>query len=143
MQIRLHKCVSVKYQSLEDWTESRDILRCNLQFHGKERYDCILSESEISALQFSRLKALLRCKFPSGRLLDIAVVHKFTSYAKWKPNTIWAGCKVLEEEELSSFLLMDEVVRGALLAPAFGSGKKQLHYFMDTIDGDMYLRAGN
>ena len=34
---------------------------------------------------------------------------------------------------------MDEVVRGALLAPAFGSDEKPLYYFMDTINGDMYL----
>lgn len=38
---------------------------------------------------------------------------------------------------------MDEVIRGALLAPAFGSGNKSLHYFIDTVDSDMYLRAGN
>ena len=38
---------------------------------------------------------------------------------------------------------MDEVVRGALLAPAFGSENKSLYYFIDTIDSDMYLRAGN
>ncbi|PPQ87069.1 hypothetical protein CVT25_000049 [Psilocybe cyanescens] len=141
--IRLYKCVSVKYQSLEDWTESCDILRCNRQFHGQERYDCILSESKSSALQFSRLKALLRCKPPSGRLLDVALVQKFTAYGKWKPNTIWDGCKVFKENACPSFLLMDEVVRGALLAPAFGSGENALYYFMDIVDGDMYLRAGN
>ena len=128
---------------MEDWTESRDILRCNRQFHGKARYDCLISGSGCSSLQFSRLKALLRCKFPSGQLLDVALVRTFGSHLKWKPNTIWDGCKVLEEAELSSFLLMDEVVRGALLAPAFGSKQKRLHYFIDTVDGDMYLRAGN
>ncbi|KAG5650062.1 hypothetical protein H0H81_000906 [Sphagnurus paluster] len=89
----LYKCAHIKYQSLEDWTESHDIL--------------------------------------------------FTPHTKWKPNTIWDGCQVLEEDKLSSFLLMETVVRGALLAPAFGSEKLPLHYFMDTIDGDMYLRARN
>jgi hypothetical protein len=123
--------------------ESCDILRCNHQFHGQERYDCLLSESGCSELQFSRLKALLRCKFSSGRLLDVALVHKLTSHAKWKPNTLWDGCKVLEEDKNSTFLIMDEVVRGALLVPAFGSGNKFLFYFIDTIDSDMYLRAGN
>src|SRR5712672_3756497 len=91
-----------------------------LPVHGQERYDCLLSESESSTLQFSQLMALLQCRLPSGRLLDIAVVHKFMSHAKWKPNTIWDGCKLLEEDKFLSFLLMDEVVRGALLAPAFG-----------------------
>jgi hypothetical protein len=62
---------------------------------------------------------------------------------RWKPNTVWNGCKVLEEDKSSSFLLMDEVVRGALLAPAFGSENRLLYYFIDTVDSDMYLRAGN
>ncbi len=129
---------------MEDWTESCDILRCNRQFHGQAQYDCLISGSGSSTLQFSRLKALLRCKLPSGRLLDVALVHKFSPHLKWKPNTIWDGCKVLEEAKFSSFLLMDEVVRGALLAPAFGSKQKRLHYFIDSVgDGDMYLRAGN
>ncbi|KDR73369.1 hypothetical protein GALMADRAFT_72471, partial [Galerina marginata CBS 339.88] len=141
--IRLYKFASLTYQSCENWTESRDILRCSRHFHGQERYDCILSESDNPALQFSRLKALIRCKLPSGRLVDIALVHKFNSHGKWKPNTIWDGCIVLEEDKLSSFLLMDEAVRGALLAPAFGSKNEVLHYFVDTTDGDMFLRAGN
>lgn len=94
-------------------------------------------------MQFSRLKALLRCKLPSGRLLDVALVHKFNPHARWKPNTVWNGCKVFEEENSLSFLLMDEVVRGALLAPAFGSGNRRLYYFIDTVDSDIYLRAGN
>ena len=114
----------IKYQSVEDWMESCDILRCNHQFHGQEQYDFLLSDSGSSELQFSRLKTLLRCKLSSGRLLDIALVHKFTSHAKWKLNTLWDGCKVLEEDKISFFLVMDEVVQGALLVLAFGSGNK-------------------
>lgn len=128
---------------MEDWTEGCDILQCNDQFHGQAQYDSVLSESGSSALQFSRLKALLRCRIPSGQLLDVALVQNFTSHVGWKPNTVWDGCKVFEEDKSASFLLMDKVVRGALLAPAFGSGNRLLYYFMDTIDSDMYLWAGN
>ena len=62
---------------------------------------------------------------------------------KWKPNTLWDGCKVLEEDKILSFLVMDEVVWGALLVLAFGSGNISLYYSIDTIDSDMYLQAGN
>jgi hypothetical protein len=36
---------------------------------------------------------------------------------------------------------MDYVIRGALLTPAAGSGKANLHFLVDTIDADMFLRA--
>ena len=62
---------------------------------------------------------------------------------KWKPNTLWDGCKVLEEDKILPFLVMDEVVWGALLVLAFGSGNISLYYSIDTIDSDMYLQAGN
>ena len=41
------------------------------------------------------------------------------------------------------FLVKDEVVRGTLFVLAFGSGNKSLYFFIDTIDDDMYLQAGN
>jgi hypothetical protein len=36
---------------------------------------------------------------------------------------------------------MDYVVRGALLTPARDSGKPDLHFLVDTVDADMFLRA--
>lgn len=130
---------------MENWSESRDILRCNPDFHERERWDCILSEAggPGGSAQFSQLKALIWCKLLSGRRVDVALVQIFNPHVKWKPNTIWDGCKVVEEGKLTSFLLMDEVIRGALLAPAFGSENKGLYYPIDTIDSDMYLRAAN
>ena len=44
------------------------------------------------------------------------------------------------EAKESSFILMDYIVRGALMCPVFESDIG-LHYFVDTIDADMFSRV--
>ncbi|KAJ7464184.1 hypothetical protein FB451DRAFT_1352911 [Mycena latifolia] len=140
IQIRPFKCAYITYQSLEDWRGVRDIIRCNPCFHGGARYDSVLFNSDSSEMDFARICAFLRCTLESKRQIDVALVHEFRQN-KWKPKTDWAGCQVREERKDFSFLLMDYVIRGALLAPATDSGKDNLHFFVDTVDADMFLRA--
>ncbi|KAK6992378.1 hypothetical protein R3P38DRAFT_3226232 [Favolaschia claudopus] len=80
----------------------------------------------------------------SGRIVDLAMVQNM-KHTNWRPKTSWDGCLVLEEEKNISFLLMDFVMGGALLAPAEGpsSLRGRLHYFVDVVDGDMFLRVLN
>lgn len=91
-------------------------------------------------MAFSRIVALLRCTLESKRQFDVALVHQFRD-SKWKPRTAWAGYQVHEEVREYSFLLMDYVIRGALLTSAAGSGKENIPFFVDTVDPDMFLRA--
>ena len=134
----------VDYQSLEDWTGARDILRCNPNFHHEPRYDCVILNYEAVKLPVAsaRLQHLVRCILPSRRPVDIALVHMF-KYDKWRPRTFWDGCEVRDEEKNISFLRMDYVVRGALLARAFEAPRESLHYIVDTVDYDMFLRVNN
>lgn len=124
---------------MEDWTEARDILRCNPNFFNKERYDCVIINDDSPATTVMRLRSLLRCKMSSGKMIDMALVHSFTR-TKWKPDTMWENCQIRTEAKDSSFVLMDYVVRGALMCPDFKSDARQ-HYLVDTIDGDMFLRV--
>jgi hypothetical protein len=126
---------------MEDWTEAQDILRCNPDFHQRERYDCVIINDDNPRTTVIRLRSLLRCRLFSGKVIDVALVHAFTQ-TKWKSNTMWDNCQVCVEARDSSFILMDYVVRGALLCPVFNSNAR-LHYIMDTIDGDMFLRVNN
>ncbi|KAJ7168011.1 hypothetical protein C8R46DRAFT_898867 [Mycena filopes] len=140
IEIRPFKCVHVTYQSLEDWRGLRDILRCNPKFHGRPRFDSVLINSDSPGLAFARLFALLRCKLESNRQVDVALVRQFRR-SKWKPRTEWAGCQVHEEDKSYSLMLMDDVIRGALLTRVPVSGKENLHFLVDTVDADMFLRA--
>ncbi|KAJ7812506.1 hypothetical protein B0H14DRAFT_2377547 [Mycena olivaceomarginata] len=137
LQICQFKCVYISYQPLEDWRGARDILRCNCSFHGDERYDAVLVNMTDPGLHFARLRSLLRCELPSGRWIDVALVHMFKTSC-WKPKTRWAGCQIRDE---SSFLWIEHVVQGALLAPVSGAPNEPTHILVDTVDVDMFLRA--
>ncbi|KII85171.1 hypothetical protein PLICRDRAFT_57110 [Plicaturopsis crispa FD-325 SS-3] len=144
IKIRPYKCLYLKYQSLEDWSEARDIMRCSSRFHQRERRDCVLVNTEGSDLTCARLCGLFACYLPSGRTCDVALVQYFKS-TKWRPRTEWAGCRVYEEKAISrtEFVMLRFLVRGVHMIPAFDSLKPPIHYLNDTVDGDIFLRAGN
>lgn len=126
---------------MEDWTEARDILRCNPDFHERKRYDCVIVNDDGPGTTVARLRLLLRCRLPSGKVVDMALVHAFNRN-KWRPFTMWDNCQIYAETQDSSFLLMDYVVRGALLCPFFDFDTK-FHYLIDTVNGDMLLCVNN
>lgn len=141
IQVQLFKCLYLTYQSLEDWTEARDILRCNPDFHDHNRYDCVIINDDSPGTTVVRLRSLLRCRLFSGKEIDMALVHPFAQDS-WKPRTMWDNCQIRAEAKNTSFMLMDYVIRGALLCPIFDSNSN-LHYIVDTVDGDMLLRVNN
>jgi hypothetical protein len=139
-QVQRYKCVTLKYQSKVDWTEARDILRCNSDFHGQPRFDCVVIHDDAPGITCARLQSLIRCWLPSGKVVDFAIIHGFTR-SGWKPRTLWKGCRVLDEDEMSSIVQMDYLLRGALMCPVSGKDDERAHYLIDTVDPDMFLRA--
>ena len=131
--------VVLKFQSLEDWTEGRDILRCNTSFHGEPRFDCVIIHDDAPDLSVARLCDLFHCILPSKKHIDLALVHRF-SHSHWKPKTVWSGCRVLDEDVESSLVFMDYILRGALLCPVTQHKDEKSHYFIDTVDADIFLR---
>ncbi|KAF7327293.1 hypothetical protein MKEN_00306800 [Mycena kentingensis (nom. inval.)] len=92
-------------------------------------------------LACARLRALVRCRLPSGRVVDVALVRRIDS-SSWRPRTDWDGRWVFEETTSFDFLLVDHIIRGALLTPVLPkpSGRSALHFLVDVVDGDMFLR---
>lgn len=141
-QIDICKCAYITYSSVEDFREARDILRSNADWYGKPRYDCALLDGT-ERLNFARLQLLFRCKFDNGKVIDLAAVTRF-SPSQWKPRTVWRGCRVLDEKNSLEIINATDIIRGALLCPAFGApASKNAHYLVDCIDGDMFLRAND
>ncbi|KAK6996123.1 hypothetical protein R3P38DRAFT_3287864 [Favolaschia claudopus] len=132
--IEVFRCVYLEYQSKDDWTTAEDILRCNTNWYNSgPRYDCVLFNSDQPGIACARLRSLIRCKLPSSRVVDLAVVQNMKR-SKWRPKTSWDGCVVLEEEANLTFLLMDYVIRGALLTPAEGpNSRNRFHYLVDAV----------
>ncbi|KAJ7574853.1 hypothetical protein C8J56DRAFT_1064268 [Mycena floridula] len=137
------RCFEVRYQSLDDWTEARDLLRCNPNWNNAgARYDSILINTDDGDISPARLVNVFRCKFmSSGKTLDIALVNRLCRSRKWKPRTVWDGYQVFEEDKDSSFISMEYIVRGVLLAPAFNTKKQSFYTLVDCADYDMFLRA--
>jgi hypothetical protein len=116
-------------------------LNSNPNFHQHEQYDCVIINSDHTpGTSAVRLISLLQYQLPSGKVVDIALVHLFTQNS-WKLDTMWKNCQISAEarNSESSFVLMDYVwvVQGArLLYPIFDSNAR-LHYVVDTVNEDM------
>ena len=137
-----YKCAVLKYQSVEDWTEGTDIMRCNPNFHGRPRYDCIIIHDDAPMLSVARLCDLFRCWLPSGKIIELVLVRRFSD-SKWKPRTVWDGCRVLDERQDTTLVQMNYIVRGALVCPVSERAEEISHYLIDSIDADIFLRANN
>jgi len=118
----------------------KDILRCNPDFHGSSRFDCVIIHDDAPGITCARLEGLIRCWLPSGTVLDLALIHGFTR-SKWKPRTFWKGCRILDEDKNSSIVGMSYLLRGALMCPVSEHDGEKAHYFVDTVDPDMFLRG--
>jgi hypothetical protein len=53
---------------------------------------------------------------------------------------MWDGCRVVEQQQRTSFILAESAVRGALLCPVSDDDNEKAYYVVDTVDGDMFLR---
>jgi hypothetical protein len=73
------------------------------RFHGEPRYECVVVHDDAPRLTCARLQSLIRCWLPSGKVLDLALIHGFTN-SKWKPRTLWKGCRILDEDDNSSIV---------------------------------------
>lgn len=138
-QAQRYKCIVLKYQSVEDWTERVDIVRCNPRFHGQRRFDCAIIHDDAQQLSVARLHDLIRVWLPSGTILDLALVHRL-SRSKWKPRTTWDGCRVLDEEADTTLVQVDYLLRGSLVCPVSERDGEKTHYFVDSVDPDIFLR---
>ncbi|KAJ7344065.1 hypothetical protein DFH08DRAFT_701692 [Mycena albidolilacea] len=141
-QIEQCKVIYVEYQSKVDWRSSRDILHCNPRFHNAPRFDCIIYETDDDLIAMGELFFVFRCHLPGNVVIDFAMVRTFRK-TTWQPNTR-TDCPIREKmpATAASFVTLEHVVHGTLLCPIFG-GKAEMHYIIDCVDEDMYLRVNN
>ncbi|KAJ7253263.1 hypothetical protein C8J57DRAFT_1660481 [Mycena rebaudengoi] len=139
IKIRPFRCLYLHYQSLEDWTDCRNILRCNPRYFDHPRYDCVLINTDSSDMVCARLRGLFACEV-SGQWHHVALIQKFKR-SSWTPRTKWEGCRVYEESQSTCFVMVKYFIRAVYMVPAF-QGKAHTYYLVDSVDYDMVLRAG-
>ncbi|KAH7105253.1 hypothetical protein BKA62DRAFT_692225 [Auriculariales sp. MPI-PUGE-AT-0066] len=146
IQVKTYRAVYVNFESVEDLLSGQDILRCNKNWNGRPRFDCALLDDRKglkTTYRPIRLCALLECKLRGGAIVQVVAATRFVPSA-WRPNTVWHGCRVFDEREELMFFLPDQLIRRAVMCPAFGAPNKLTHYLHDTAgDGELYLRMHN
>ncbi|KAJ6601689.1 hypothetical protein DFH09DRAFT_1480656, partial [Mycena vulgaris] len=142
IKVRACKVIYVDYQSTVDWRSARDILRCNPKFHNAPRFDSVMYDTDDDPLAMGQLQFMFRAHLPSGAKLDLATIRPFRK-TSWQPKT-QTDCPIREQVPVQSsiFITLEHIVRGVLLCPIFG-GRQDMHYVIDCIDEDMYLRLHN
>jgi hypothetical protein len=74
--------------------------------------------------------------------MELVLVRRFSD-SKWKPRTLWDGCRVLDEQRDTTLVQMDYLLRGALVCPVSERAEEISHYLIDSVDPDIFLRANN
>ncbi|CDO71089.1 hypothetical protein BN946_scf184844.g93 [Trametes cinnabarina] len=74
MNISEYRLLRINYESLADWREETDLLRCSPNFFNQPRYDCVLLHATPSF--FARLILVFTCKV-GDRIEPLALVQPF------------------------------------------------------------------
>ncbi|KAG1804749.1 uncharacterized protein HD556DRAFT_1192785, partial [Suillus plorans] len=130
--------LQVNYESMVDWRQHTDYLRCNPQFFNALRFDCAFIQTKKEVI-VGRLLLLFEC--PVGNnIFPPALIH---------PYDAPTGARLQKDKHLNlfrvrakpraqaEFFLIRSIIRGALLVH-----DENLDYFIvDTVNMDMFLRV--
>lgn len=67
--------LKVNYESLVDWCQHTDYLRCNPKFFGASRFDCAFIQTT-NKIIFGRLLFVFECTL-DNTVLSLALIHLF------------------------------------------------------------------
>ena len=56
---------------------------------------------------------------------------------------MWDGCRVLDEEQSTTLVQMDYLLRGVLVSPVSDQTGERSHYLIDSVDPDIFLRESS
>jgi hypothetical protein len=130
--------LKVNYESLVDFCQTMDYLRCSPSFHNLPQYDCVIVNTTTGVF-FVRLLFLFTCDI-NNTPYPIALVRPYDApvgrrLQKDKHMKFW---RVRQRGTVSEFILAESIIRGVALAPDPTTVGDFL--VMDTIDSDIFLR---
>ncbi|KAI0055128.1 hypothetical protein BV25DRAFT_1816053 [Artomyces pyxidatus] len=135
-----YRFLKVNYESMVDWRQACDYLRCSPNFHNRPRYDCAILDTVAGPI-FGRLLFLFIIEI-GETTYPIALVHPLDApFGPPQPQDLELGLFRLRARprEASEFFFCRSIIRGALVVPDNSRTDRDL-LINDLIDGDMYLR---
>ncbi|KAJ7176117.1 hypothetical protein C8R43DRAFT_1084647 [Mycena crocata] len=130
--------LKVFYQSMDDWADETDFLRCNPSFHGSPRFDGALVKTATGHI-FVKLIYMFQITLGDKNTYPFALVEPLDAplgplCAKDKALNLFR----VRAARASEFISVHSVVRGAVLVPDFDRDGD--YFIMDTQGADMFLR---
>ncbi|KAG0691763.1 hypothetical protein DFH29DRAFT_986140 [Suillus ampliporus] len=129
----------VNYELLVDWRQYTDYLRCNPQFFGAPRFDCVFIRTQQSII-IGRLVFVFECAV-GNNLFPIALIH---------PLDAPTGLRLRKDKQLNIFRVRAKPrarteffsVRSIVCRALLVQDENSLDYLVvNTIDTDMFLRV--
>lgn len=140
-QITEYRFLKVNYESMVDWRQWTDYLRCSPMFHNSPRYDCVIIKT-VNGEILAQLVFLFTCQV-DGIPYPIALVQTYDAPA---------GRRTIKDRDLSfyrvrakprascEFISVQSIVRGVFLAAESDTEKPGEFLVVDSVDTDMFLR---
>ncbi|KAJ7152307.1 hypothetical protein C8R43DRAFT_886375 [Mycena crocata] len=137
-EITPFRFLKVFYQSMDDWTDETDYLRCNPSFHGSARFDGALVKTATGHI-FVKLRYMFQITLGEGETYPFALVEPLDA-PLGRPSAKDQALKLFRVRagRALEFISVHSIVRGAVLAPDFDRDGD--YFVMDTEGADMFLR---
>ncbi|KAG1858282.1 hypothetical protein C8R48DRAFT_748763 [Suillus tomentosus] len=137
-KITEHRFLRVNYESMVDWCQHTDYLRCNPLFFGSPHFDCVFIRQTEDKVILGQLLFLFECLI-GDRNFPLALIHPFdapTGQCSRKDRDLNLFRVRARRRAEAWFFSVRSIIRGALLVP-----DGPLDYLVvDTVDTDMFLR---
>ncbi|KAJ7280986.1 hypothetical protein C8J57DRAFT_1564409 [Mycena rebaudengoi] len=134
-----YQFLKVFFQSLDDWEDYADYLRCSPDFYGHPRYDVVIIKT-VSGTMFARLIFVFGFKV-KDKIHCFALIQPLDSgTGPLSPKDKALGFYRVREKPRrdSEFIPVESIIRGALLAS--DPDKNGDFLVVDVVDNDMFLR---
>ncbi|KAG2143770.1 uncharacterized protein EDB93DRAFT_1241355 [Suillus bovinus] len=136
-EITEHRFIRINYESMVDWCQHTDYLRCNPRFFGSPCFNCIFIRLTENKVILGRLIFCFEC-LVGNNMFPLALVHPFD---------VPTGLRTRKDKDLNlfrvhtrpraqaQFFSVRSFICGALLVPDGPSD----YFVVDTADTDMFL----
>ncbi|THH15034.1 hypothetical protein EUX98_g9526 [Antrodiella citrinella] len=132
--------IKVNYESVVDWKQKCDYLRCSPSFHNRERHDHVILDAGEDSFVFAKLLFTFLCEV-GRQTYPVALIHPLDAPVgtRKRKDKHLSLCRVRSHpSQPSEFVLMRSFVRGALVVEDVSTSN---HFFVvDVVDGDSFLR---